>query len=496
MTPAEIVGRLDDRFGLLAGGRRRSRDRHQTLRRTVDWSFDLLDETEKMAMRRLSIFGGSFDLAAAEAVAAAPELMTGGVLDVVSELVAKSLLVAETAGSQTRFRFLETLRQYGEDRLEGSGELEAVTSVAAAYLVGWATRASQGLLGPDHESWFVRTKLEMANLRRAIDIAFDHHDIDTALGIVAPFHHHINGPSTLVLGAATAVAEAFPDSDHTLAPAVLTLSAEGYFHRGDYDTSRKLAQTADDMADRLKIPRLVSTAVERATMEITGGNADAGYQEGKRAVHLAIESGELHHEVAARMLMIYSGMFVGALEPADCIQQSRALCELADEVHSPTARGQAHWNLGAVLADSSPHEALEQLAMSMEVSTEGSRPYDSSIVFGASVHIALDQPDDALKMLGLAFGRWIRDGERPLLEWALAMIAHTQTQKEPRTAAHLVGQLRNAPNESLFPEILEQATQAIRAALGDEAEPAFRQGEAMNFDDVADLAARFLPTAD
>ena len=115
-------------------------------------------------MRRLAVFGGSFDLEAAQAVAADDGLDVFEVLDVVSDLVAKSLLVAEPVGSQTRYLFLETLRQYAEDRLEESGELEAATAAACDHLTGWVDAAVRGLLGPEEAAWGARVELEMANL--------------------------------------------------------------------------------------------------------------------------------------------------------------------------------------------------------------------------------------------------------------------------------------------------------------------------------------------
>ncbi len=121
MGPAEIASRLDERFRLLAGGSRRAQERHRTLLATVAWSHDLLTEPEKLVFRRLSVFPASFDLAAAEAVAADDEV---DVIECVLRLVDRSLVVYEPDAN--RYRLLETLRQFGADRLTDVGETEEI----------------------------------------------------------------------------------------------------------------------------------------------------------------------------------------------------------------------------------------------------------------------------------------------------------------------------------------------------------------------------------
>src|SRR4029077_1416737 len=100
--------RLDDRFRLLAGGHRTALPRHQTLQATLDWSFELLSETERAVLRRLSVFAGSFTLEAATAVAAEPTTSTSDVVDSVANLVGKSLIIGATNGSLMQYRLLES----------------------------------------------------------------------------------------------------------------------------------------------------------------------------------------------------------------------------------------------------------------------------------------------------------------------------------------------------------------------------------------------------
>src|SRR5262245_42422743 len=123
MRPADVAARLDERFRLLTGGRRTAVERHQTLRATVDWSYSLCSDVERRVFDRLGVFAGSFDAPAAEAVAAGDDLEAWDVLDALTSLVDKSLLVdEETADGSTRFAMLETLRAYARERLDESAD--------------------------------------------------------------------------------------------------------------------------------------------------------------------------------------------------------------------------------------------------------------------------------------------------------------------------------------------------------------------------------------
>ena len=122
LTPGDLAARLGDRFRLLSGGRRHGLGRHQTLRATVDWSYQLLDPAEQLLFDRLAVMAGSFDLAAAEAIGS-DDVGAEEVLDLLASLVDKSMIVAHTGGRHTRYQLLETLRQFGEEHLLASGEL-------------------------------------------------------------------------------------------------------------------------------------------------------------------------------------------------------------------------------------------------------------------------------------------------------------------------------------------------------------------------------------
>ncbi len=168
LSVEEINTRLGQRFRLLTGGSRDTLPRQQTLRALIDWSYDLLTESEKTLLRRLSVFAGGWTLSAAEVVCAGEPVEDWEVLDLLTALVDKSLVVAEPLGDGTRYRLLETVRQYGGDRLGESGEAEAVRGRSASCFLALAEEAEPQLQGPEQGSWLVRLEAEHDNLRSSL----------------------------------------------------------------------------------------------------------------------------------------------------------------------------------------------------------------------------------------------------------------------------------------------------------------------------------------
>jgi predicted ATPase/DNA-binding CsgD family transcriptional regulator len=167
-TVEQILAQLDRRFRLLSIGRRTGSVRHQSLRAAVDWSFDLLSGPEQIVWRRLSVFAGSFDLEAAEAICGGEGLAAGAVAELVASLVEKSVLRRELYGSASRYRMLETLAAYGRDRLGESGEGSRIRGCYQAWYAELAAGVFKHSWGPVQVEWWDRVHLELPNLRQAI----------------------------------------------------------------------------------------------------------------------------------------------------------------------------------------------------------------------------------------------------------------------------------------------------------------------------------------
>jgi predicted ATPase/class 3 adenylate cyclase len=168
-----LADRLDQRFRLLTGGSRTALARQQTLQATVDWSYSLLHSAEQSLLRRLSVFGDSFDLDAAEAVCGFGDVEAADVTGLLGSLVDKSLVVAEPTGPALRYRLLETIRQFAAERLAETSDDQAATGRAAhcAHYLSVAETAAPHLTGPEQGKWLARLDADQANLRRAAEHA-------------------------------------------------------------------------------------------------------------------------------------------------------------------------------------------------------------------------------------------------------------------------------------------------------------------------------------
>ncbi|MDX2379218.1 MAG: adenylate/guanylate cyclase domain-containing protein, partial [Acidimicrobiia bacterium] len=185
LTPPDLLDRLDERFKVLTGGRRRrSRDRQRTLRETVDWSHDLLEPDEQEAFAKLSVFAGSFGLDGAVVVLDGFDEVD--VVDLLGALVDKSLLNTGNVDGFRRYRYLETIRSYAEDRLDDRGETAVVTELLHRHLVGLVADSIDEVLHRS-EAGARRLRLEIPNLRRSFEEALCRQDVAAAVALVAPY---------------------------------------------------------------------------------------------------------------------------------------------------------------------------------------------------------------------------------------------------------------------------------------------------------------------
>jgi predicted ATPase/DNA-binding CsgD family transcriptional regulator len=184
LSLAEILDSLHDRFRLLTGGARTAVRRQQTLRASVDWSHALLTEPERVLFRRLAAFMDGFDLAAAQAVAGGGDVQRYQVLDQLSLLLDKSLVVADDSQGRTRYRLLETVRQYAQEKLGESGEADAVRSCHRDYYTSLAA-AADAPAGSDYEQRLDQAEMEIDNLRAAFGWSRENSDIEPALALAS-----------------------------------------------------------------------------------------------------------------------------------------------------------------------------------------------------------------------------------------------------------------------------------------------------------------------
>jgi len=177
----QIASRLNHRFRLLTGGNRTAMQRQQTLGATVDWSYNLLTDAEKQLFQRLAVFIGPFTLEAVEKVCRIEDVDVLEIFDLLQRLVEKSLVIIEEPFGETYYRLLETIRQYGREKLLASGEAEVLANRHASYFMKLANQASVVMRGPDQIVWIDRFITMHDNLRAALEWVTESGKTETAL---------------------------------------------------------------------------------------------------------------------------------------------------------------------------------------------------------------------------------------------------------------------------------------------------------------------------
>jgi predicted ATPase/class 3 adenylate cyclase len=282
----ELNARLDNRFRLLTGGSRTALPRQQTLRALIDWSFNLLSEAERLLLARLSVFAGGWSLGAAEAVCSGSGIQECEVLDLLTALVEKSLVVFE-GGGEARYRLLETIRQYAREKLIEAENPEAAWQRHLGYFLARAEEAAPHLYGAEQGTWQHRLERDHDNLRRALEWSLTSDDgTEAGLRLVGSLEMFwLIGSHLREAGEWTTRAL---ERSRLAPPLVLARALESattaQFFLGDYEGAAALAQEAltyaDAAQDRARIAsalfRVAIVAAHRGHLEVAQVSADRG----------------------------------------------------------------------------------------------------------------------------------------------------------------------------------------------------------------------------
>jgi predicted ATPase/class 3 adenylate cyclase len=244
MSPAELASGLDRRFEMLAGGRRRAVQRHQTLRAAIDWSYELLSAPEQRLLARLAVFAGGATRDAIEAVCAGEPIEPREVFELLIGLVDRSLVVAQRDAPTTRYRLLETIREYGEERLAEHGETHVLRARHAEYYVDVVAKISEEVHGRHQKEAGRQLSVEHENVLGAANFAIDTDDADLGLRLVRntpawgwQIGYELRVPVDAILGLTGA-------SQHPLYPYGLALAALYAGTRGDAVATKRLSDRA------------------------------------------------------------------------------------------------------------------------------------------------------------------------------------------------------------------------------------------------------------
>jgi len=366
MQVADIAARLDERFRLLTGGRRTAVERHQTLRATVDWSYELLDHAERLVFDRLGVFAGGFTLQAAEEVVADPQIHATEILDVLETLVARSMVALDETSSQTRYELLETMRQYARERLEAGDEADAVRARHAACFVALAQRAGRGLLGPDELAWTGRVDADLENLRAAFTWATDTGALDLAVGIPAPLWYQAFNSPQWGIGRWGEEAAALPGLDeHPDARTVLAVAIYSQAMLGDLAEARRYFDRVLDLEHRQGLEPDAPSRNAMLSVAAMESRLEETIRLNTEGMEAAAAAGDEPVRIVAQATLAIFHWVGGDREAAR--ELAKDALRAARVVSSPTPTALALYALGYTLQDSDPVGAIEHLREGVEL---------------------------------------------------------------------------------------------------------------------------------
>jgi predicted ATPase/DNA-binding SARP family transcriptional activator len=509
LSSTQLAERMDDIFALLVGGARSAPPRHQALRATLDWSYDLLEADERATFRRLATFSGGFTLQAAERIAAGGDIRPGAMLELLTRLADKSLLRVEHARGESRYSLLATIRDYARDRLAEAAESDRARRAHLEYfteLVEDATARIEQIQPVGLELELDRLDAELPNLRRAFEFAQETGDPVAQLRIAGPLdrYAYLRGRYHEVRQWLDAAVTSAPDAPAALRAKALLGGGRLALLQCDYAPAVRRGEAALRLYRELGETRGIA-----GSLQVLGSVAR---EQGRyaRAVELHAESlaiaetaGDRWAAASAHGYLAFASWlqrdFARAAEEAStALADFRALGDVEGAAWSLISLGTVARYQGDVERASAL--LAESLALSEGI---GFREGIAWSVEQLGLLAAVDGDPVAVSLLrrSLELHTELRDRWRmsSVLE-DLAVIA--LAQDDPRRAARLLGAaeaLREAIGTVIAPcERLQhnQTTKAVRDALGDEAfDTALRQGQLASTDELtADLPAADPPS--
>ena len=347
LSVADINKRLGDRYKLLTGGDRVLQQRQQTLRALVDWSHELLSEPEQQLFRRLGVFAGGFDLAAAEQVCAQAPL---DVLDLLGSLVEKSLVLMDAAPDGARYRLLETLREYARGKLAQAGEEALLGAAHCQHFFGVAKQIRNGMQGPEQGRWAECGDVELDNLRAAFQFALQTPDetVFVAAKMVIALQNfwilrgHVSEGREQVralLGMSRVQADDFFHAHALYVAACLA------YAQSDHDEALRLLAISLELRRQLDNQTDIgATLSTMAVSRLRSGDAVGALDAGLEALALFATAGHRIGEGIALLQLGQIEAFRG--EEAQACRHLRAALALAREIGHPETEGEAEQALG------------------------------------------------------------------------------------------------------------------------------------------------------
>jgi predicted ATPase/DNA-binding CsgD family transcriptional regulator len=503
----QILARLDDRFRLLSDASQRVPARHRTLAATVEWSHDLLSQAEKLLFRRLAVFAGGWTLEAAEAVCSGQGLQVEEVFDRLSRLADQSLVVVEDQETVARYRLLETLRQYGWQRLEAAGEAAMLRDRHLDWYLALAQRAHAAFNGPAQSTWLTVLEREHDNTRAALRWCLDSGAIDKALDLAAAYAYfwEVRGHRYRTEGRRW-LDDALALSSPTAASPSRARAAywAGTFAAQQFDFPRAVLLLEDSL-------QLCQTLQDqRGLAEALLGLAQVARERGEfeRAEEMLSQSRRLASALGDQLMMAWVLRALGSVARAlgdreqalRLARESLALCRAVGDNHQAghllDQIGEARRDLGELELAAEAHRA----AMDLLAAAGCQEGVNSSTYRQARLARARGASGKAIALAVQSLEGYRVLGNRRDLPACLDLIAEAIVGSQPARAAHLFAGAEAIQENMAI--VLPPADRArhdasvaeARAALGTAAFlRAWSDGRASPSDDVISLALQTTP---
>lgn len=472
MAPADLVARLDQRFTLLAGGPRHESGRHRTLQAVVAWSHDLLGPDEAALFERISVFSGRVDLATVEDVCAGEGIAPGDVAGVLGELVDKSMVVADRTERGVRYRLLDTLREFGAQRLAATDDPDTWRRRHADHHVRLVEQLGPQVRGPDEPTAVAGINGAFDDIRGAHAWLVDIADVEGALRIPAAlgdyFFYRLRDEVTTWARRAVGLPGAQAQPQYA---AALATAAYGATSRTECDRAESEAAAAVEHAGPDARARLWALAAF-GTVALYEGRLDELLVRADEVDGAADGLDDDFYRGFAGVLRVLAHSYRGDDEAA--LAALPDLHDAAAACGSPSMRAFALYCRGEALLDDEPDEALAALEEAVELAGE----VDNALVAGvslvslASLHGRLGHTTAALRTYHDVITHWRGLGDHTHQLTTLRNLVALLAEVEPgERVAVLHGAATAGDTPSFGPEQerLDQAWSELEAALGSDA---------------------------
>jgi pentatricopeptide repeat protein len=469
LSPAQIAQRLHRRFRLLSGGERGAIERHATLRAAIDWSYELLSSDEQRLLARLSVFAQGCSLEAVEAVCSATDGDAFDTLDLLSALVARSLVkVDDTDWGERRYQLLEMIRQYAEEQLDPAERI-SISDQHAAFYLEFVEAAAKGARGPEELRWLPQTDSELENIRSAMTWAIARGDDVTAQRYLWAGVEAERGTLAAALLREAEAVLALPGSDSLARnPHVLVAGALAAAHRGDWQRAEVLCSRALNGVHESNDEVIGWAAVVRAGVALATDNPQRAIAFHALALRCFRRFASPYHLVRILMVLATTRAASGDVGPA--IEEAEEAVTIARRVGNLGLISAAIAALAHVLADSQPQRSRLLIAESIELAHIRGAIDEHALVMTLVTCTTLGEHEQVLLMSAPAIDR----GFTATVRFAICLeaVASALAASAPEAAATLQGQVdKLLPNFVSAPrsrsEICRQrASAVIETCLG------------------------------